>query len=588
MVFKKKVSFKQRFFVYSFAVLVFFTIGMLIAQHKHEKQRRIAQLEHMLDHIAETAHRLIDRNQLLDNAKFQLLDSLICIFPQTGIGITVLAGDGTALFDNFNNSIGNRNEEKKPEIQKALYLGTGSSIRNSTIHKQQRYYYAKHYSNYFVRTSLNYNGFHFLQQSRSFLSFIGFLFFLTVALMLLITQKLGSSIGLLKDFVLSRGREEGKAPDFSFPDKDTEIISQHIARLACKLRDTKKNLTNEREKMFRHLQALNIGIALFSFEKEIIFANSQFIQHINIISDTSTILATQIFSMPDFKPIHDFILRHTAGDSLLQGKKKIPMLDFTIAKNEKFFQVQAIIFKDRSFEVLITDITRTERKRLLKQQMTSNIAHELKTPLASILGYLETLAGNKAIPPDKQNYFMERAYAQSKRLSHLVNDVSLLTNIEEAGELFQRKRISIRNVVQEVYENLKNKMDKKNIGCTVQVKKGAHIHGNKLLLISIFQNLIENSVNHGGEGIAIRITNYLEDEAYYYFSYVDTGPGIPEEHLQRIFERFYRIDSGRSREMGGTGLGLSIVKNAVQLHKGEISVRNHPDRGLEFLFSLHK
>ena len=243
---------------------------------------------------------------------------------------------------------------------------------------------------------------------------------------------------------------------------------------------------------------------------------------------------------------------------------------------------------DKSFEVLISDMTRLEKQRLIKQQLTSNIAHELKTPLSSVKGYLETLINNPTISREKQAYFLEKAFAQSERLTDLLNDLSLLNNIEEAGGLFEFKPIMVKTVIQEAIENLVARLHQRNMDYTVDVGEQVIVNGNESLIFSIFQNLVENSINYAGSNTRITIRQYLEDSKYYYFQYTDTGAGIPEEHLPRIFERFYRVDYGRSRETGGTGLGLSIVKNAILLHQGEISVKNRPEGGVEFLFSLAK
>jgi signal transduction histidine kinase len=482
------------------------------------------------------------------------------------------------------------NHLHRPEIQKALYSGNGSSIRLSATTNQKFYYYAKNCKAYMVRTAAVYNVdiIQFLKTERIFLVFIASLFLLMYILLHFTTRRLSEFIVKLKDFALKAGHNEDiSIMDSKFQDNELGIIRRQILQIYNNLKTAKDELTREKEKLYGHLQVLKEGISIFSPEKHKILANSHFIQFINMISEKSTISAEHIFSIPEFGKVIEFVDQHKEKD-LQTLNKELPQIEYTIEKSEKFFQIRCIIFLDKSFEVLISDVTRPEKQRLLKQQLTSNIAHELKTPLSSIKGYLETILNNTNIPDDKKQYFTEKAFAQSERLTDLLNDISLLNNIEDAGGLFEFKTVILKPVIRDVIENLKLRLTERSMDCSIDLTNEVVVNGNESLLFSVFQNLIENSINYAGNDTKITIRKYLEDDKYYYFQYTDSGVGISESHLPRIFERFYRVDYGRSRETGGTGLGLSIVKNAILLHRGEISVRNKPEGGLEFLFSLSK
>lgn len=585
----KKRTYQNRIFYYSLAVFTFFTIAILIFQFNREKRYKIEQLESTLDNITEITYKFIEHQHVFEVKDFKILDSLKTILPHENVRTTIIAKNGVVLYDSFVEDYEYmENHLQRPEVQKALFLEKGSSIRESATTNQDFYYYARSYNNYFIRTAVVYNVeiIHFLQAERMFIFFLVFMFVVVWLLLFFVTRRLGDFITKLKEFAIGAGRDEKFEDNVDFPDDELGVISQQIIQIYKKMKAAKDDLGNEKEKLFRHLQVLNVGIAFFSAKKEKTLANSHFIQYINLISEKSTISPGHIFLIPEFREISEFINSHLERESF-STHGELPRHEFTVERGDAFFQVQVIIFADKSFEILITDISRLERRRLLKQQLTSNIAHELKTPLASIKGYLETILSSD-VPADKQRYFIEKAFAQSERLSDLINDISLLNNIEDAGELFELKKLNIRQIVDDVIENLSSRLEALNIKTTIEIDPSVELKGNDSLLFSVFQNFVENTINYAGKNMTISIRQYLEDEGNYYFSYCDNGPGIPEEHLHRIFERFYRVDKGRSRETGGTGLGLSIVKNAIQLHKGEISVRNRPEGGLEYLFSLAK
>lgn len=224
----------------------------------------------------------------------------------------------------------------------------------------------------------------------------------------------------------------------------------------------------------------------------------------------------------------------------------------------------------------------------LKRQLTQNVSHELKTPVAAVLGYMESLVDNPGLSTEQKDYFINKAYLQSKRLSALLQDISTLNKMDDAKKLYEKEQVDLVNVIYDVLRDTEDAAKEKHDEVVVNLPPDLMLNGNKSLLYSIFRNLMDNAIAYAGEGVTIRIAMTYSDPQYYNFIFKDNGIGVSEEHLSRIFERFYRVDKGRSRKLGGTGLGLAIVKNAVLLHGGTIEVRNCSDGGLEFFFSIHK
>lgn len=243
---------------------------------------------------------------------------------------------------------------------------------------------------------------------------------------------------------------------------------------------------------------------------------------------------------------------------------------------------QAISERDKEHRVTLYEQKEKER---IKKQLTNNINHELKTPIASIQVCLEILLSHEELDVEKRREFLQRCMTNAERLKHLLSDVSQITRMDDAPESIAKQQLNLPDIISETVADCEPMAESRGIKIENDVADPLPFYGNPTMLASIFRNLLDNAIAYsGGSHVKIHLLSYTDDALT--ITVTDNGAGVPSEHLPRLFERFYRIDKGRSRAAGGTGLGLSIVKNAVLLHNGTISVANLMRGGLEFTITF--
>ena len=577
----KKRSFKSRILLTFSLIIALFTAGIIYFEQQQVRKERTESLERMLDNDALTIASYLRKNNILREMDTARLEDLLQ-YMQPELRLTLINERGEVLFDNLLEAGGMENHLMRPEVQKSIAGGSGSDIRRSASNRLEYLYYVRHIDDLYIRVALPYDVElrSFIHSGNSFAFYIFLFFIVSVLMMIYFTNRFSRSIRELRAF--SQNVKSGTAipPSFVFADDEVGEVSATIVENYNLLQENRRRLAAEREKLLQHFQFSEEGIAIFSEKRIEVYANSHFLQYLNLILESPTLITENLFADPSFRKIVAFLDEPRTGDNVFSQRME---------KSGKMFNVRVIIFEDRSFELYISDITRVEKRRLLKQEMTNNIAHELRTPVTSIRGYLETVLGlgGEGVD-DRVRTFLDRAYLQTIRLSELIQDISMLTKIEEASDRFELEQVPVRSLLQEMESDLAEKLAEKGDRFEVDVTEDVVLYGSRTLLYSIFRNLTENAIAYAGEGIEIVIRSHSENEDAYYFEFHDNGPGLEEKHLVRIFERFYRVNEGRTRKTGGSGLGLSIVKNAVLFHKGSILARNRSEGGLSFLITFPK
>lgn len=275
------------------------------------------------------------------------------------------------------------------------------------------------------------------------------------------------------------------------------------------------------------------------------------------------------------KPTGEFVFTHDELGDI--SKRIVQLYEQTVESAQKASEEHAIA------------LNAIEERARSKRQLTNNINHELRTPIGVIKGYIDTILENPDMDAESRTHFMRKAQEHVNRLAQLISDVSAITRLEEGGDLINREELNFHDLVYTVASDLNDSGALKDLEFDYNIPMNCVVYGNYNLLSGMITNLAKNAGNYS-KGTICELFLSGEDENFYYFTFRDDGVGVGFEHLPHLFERFYRVDSGRARKAGGTGLGLPIVRNTVIVHGGEITVQNRQDgsTGLEFNFSLQK
>lgn len=268
-------------------------------------------------------------------------------------------------------------------------------------------------------------------------------------------------------------------------------------------------------------------------------------------------------------------------------------------KKEEFFYNN--ILPQKSIEEVSKDVQRwaTQKKdeidmlranEQFRKEFLMNLAHELRTPIFTVQGYVDTLLGGAMDDPTVNTRFLTNTSKSIDRLVRLVDDLDEISKLESGRIPIIQETFGIQDLIRDIYEELSLKAKERNI--QMQIKKGTEkmleVYADKPKIKQVLTNLIENALKYGNDNSTITAGCYIMDERHVYVEISDDGPGIGEEHLTRIFERFYRADRSRSRTIGGTGLGLAIVKHIVEAHGQTVTVRSKLGVGSSFGFTLEK
>ncbi len=576
-------------FLIIFLVLFLFTFLVIGELKDYDKSLTKDRLLTTANLVSEVLKHPIDQG---NPAEIQQLVSELG--EKTGVRVTVIARDGRVLGDSTRNPAEMENHSDRPEIREAISNDIGESSRYSETLQKQMSYVAVPYRDgsgqirAVIRTSLPLssleNAIHPIEKKVIYLgtALTVLAIFLSLALSKTITISLRGIMNISEE--LAKGNLNVSIP-VAGRKNELSTISAALNRMAQKLNELFKQLSREKNQLEAVLSAMSEGVMVVSHEGRVIIINNALKKMFNLKEDPTRKPYWEILRNRELTKLVESVLENWMPDS-----REI----FYLYPDEKYYFVNVIPLDspDKELIVVMFDITDFKRLEKIKADFIANVSHELRTPLTAIMGYTETLEEEAYESPEDQKHFLRIIKRHTDRLINIVSDLLVLSEVESRDSLSKEnsandlEEIDINEVIKSSLEALRSKAAEKELEVSFEAAKDVYrVKANRFLLEQMFINLIDNAVKYTPENgkIRIRVSN---SDSQVLTEIADTGIGIPKEHLPRIFERFYRVDKTRSRNLGGTGLGLSIVKHVVIMHGGKIEVQSEEGKGSKFSITI--
>jgi two-component system phosphate regulon sensor histidine kinase PhoR len=483
---------------------------------------------------------------------------------------TVVDRDGHVLADSDNDPAGMDNHNNRPEVRRAREHGTGTETRYSDTMRTDMLYFARLLdvpAGTVVRTALPLTRVQ-LEVGGIYrtmvIAFVG-ISIVAAAVMFLIAREITQPLRemrILADWVAA-GDFTRKAP-LRAPD-EIGHVSAALNRMADELSARLDKLRAERSKLEAVISSMEEGVIPLDPEGRILGMNAASKELFGLRDDPQGLKLWEVIRLPGLEEAAGKTLRH-----------RTPVTD-SFEVGDRVLSVRLSPVKDGPGAVLVAhDITEDRRYDTLRKEFVANVSHELRTPLTVVQGYVETLTEGAWKDEKSAMEFLSIIDKNVRRLSAIVSDLLDLSKLESGGQVLEPRDVDVRSLVERVAEAFRPVALRKQQQFSAEVGPGSGgLEADGTLLERALSNLVDNALKYTPEKGKIRILAG-PDDGHIVMSVEDNGGGIPEADLPRIFERFYRVDKSRSRDLGGTGLGLSIVKHIIQLHGGTISVRSSP------------